>query len=100
MPEAFHTGNYTEITQDFYKQKTPSRETEGFRRARDEVRTRDVHLGKVVLYQLSYSRNYIELVMLKFIIYLSIIKRVLERIQTYVSDDKKLKILKLNNQYL
>jgi len=24
-PEAFHTGNYTEITQDFYKQKSPLR---------------------------------------------------------------------------
>ena len=29
-----------------------------FCRARDEVRTRDIHLGKVVLYQLSYSRNF------------------------------------------
>ena len=27
-PEAFHTGNYTEITQDFYKQKSPREEAE------------------------------------------------------------------------
>ncbi len=27
------------------------------RRADDEIRTRDIHLGKVVLYQLSYVRN-------------------------------------------
>ncbi len=26
------------------------------RGAGDEIRTRDIHLGKVVLYQLSYSR--------------------------------------------
>ena len=28
------------------------------RRAGDEARTRDVHLGKVVLYQLSYTRSF------------------------------------------
>jgi hypothetical protein len=27
------------------------------RRADDEIRTRDIHLGKVVLYQLSYVRK-------------------------------------------
>ena len=27
------------------------------KRADDEIRTRDIHLGKVVLYQLSYVRN-------------------------------------------
>ena len=27
-------------------------------RAGDEARTRDVHLGKVVLYQLSYTRSF------------------------------------------
>ncbi len=27
------------------------------RRADDEIRTRDIHLGKVVLYQLSYVRT-------------------------------------------
>ena len=26
-PQAFHTGNYTEITQDFYKQNSPREET-------------------------------------------------------------------------
>ena len=26
------------------------------KRADDEIRTRDIHLGKVVLYQLSYNR--------------------------------------------
>ena len=30
----------------------------GKRRAGDEARTRDVHLGKVVLYQLSYTRSF------------------------------------------
>ena len=31
----------------------------GYRQsAGDEARTRDVHLGKVVLYQLSYTRNF------------------------------------------
>jgi hypothetical protein len=28
----------------------------GYKRADDEIRTRDIHLGKVVLYQLSYVR--------------------------------------------
>jgi hypothetical protein len=28
----------------------------GCKRADDEIRTRDIHLGKVVLYQLSYVR--------------------------------------------
>ncbi len=28
------------------------------KRADDEIRTRDIHLGKVVLYQLSYVRNF------------------------------------------
>jgi hypothetical protein len=28
----------------------------GSKRADDEIRTRDIHLGKVVLYQLSYVR--------------------------------------------
>ena len=28
--------------------------------ARDEVRTRDIHVGNVVLYQLSYSRNFVK----------------------------------------
>jgi hypothetical protein len=28
----------------------------GIKRADDEIRTRDIHLGKVVLYQLSYVR--------------------------------------------
>ncbi len=28
------------------------------RKAGDEARTRDVHLGKVVLYQLSYTRSF------------------------------------------
>jgi hypothetical protein len=30
----------------------------GSKRADDEIRTRDIHLGKVVLYQLSYVRRY------------------------------------------
>jgi hypothetical protein len=29
---------------------------EKYKRADDEIRTRDIHLGKVVLYQLSYVR--------------------------------------------
>ncbi len=29
----------------------------GVMRAVDEIRTRDIHLGKVVLYQLSYNRT-------------------------------------------
>ncbi len=39
-----------------HKNKSPCRETRALERARDEIRTRDIHLGKVVLYQLSYSR--------------------------------------------
>ena len=31
--------------------------------AGNEIRTRDIHLGKVVLYQLSYSRSMMELVL-------------------------------------
>ena len=44
---------------DTYSQKTkksPHRTGEGDG-AGDEIRTRDIYLGKVVLYQLSYSRN-------------------------------------------
>ena len=37
--------------------KKPWRLLQGFRRAVDETWTRDIHLGKVVLYQLSYNRN-------------------------------------------
>ena len=33
-------------------------EYESTRTAGDEARTRDVHLGKVVLYQLSYTRSF------------------------------------------
>ena len=33
------------------------RSAQGKRSAGDEARTRDVHLGKVVLYQLSYTRS-------------------------------------------
>ena len=40
---------------DIYKKK-PSSNDEGFCGAKDEIRTRDPDLGKVVLYQLSYFR--------------------------------------------
>ena len=33
-------------------------DTQAKKRAGDEARTRDVHLGKVVLYQLSYTRSF------------------------------------------
>ena len=35
----------------------PTVKLNGVLRAVDEIRTRDIHLGKVVLYQLSYNRR-------------------------------------------
>ena len=50
------TNSTTRASDDFFKIK-PSTLTEGFSRAKDEIRTRDPHLGKVMLYQLSYFRK-------------------------------------------
>ncbi len=40
----------------FQKKEILLSSLEGFLRAKDEVRTRDLNLGKVALYQLSYFR--------------------------------------------
>ncbi len=66
----------------------------GFLRARDEIRTRDIHVGNVVLYQLSYSRNNLWSKITPFKrrkvngVY-KFVKRVLERIPIFFHFDIK-----------
>ena len=42
------------------KKASGNKSTEAKNGASEEVRTLDIHLGKVVLYQLSYARNKLE----------------------------------------
>ena len=60
-----YTGSYAswkagrkKIPPVYYQQCEGASEASRLIGAGNEIRTRDLHLGKVALYQLSYSRNY------------------------------------------